>query len=111
MATQKYDGAQALIKTLDDLGIEYIFGYSGGAAIPIFDALETINRWLCPRYRKTCSSISDLWPWCRKHSDRPHDGHDGFRSYDRDLWPTGYLDAGKGRFPRGRYLWHHDSRS
>lgn len=37
------DGAQALIKTLDDLGIEYIFGYSGGAAIPIFDALETVK--------------------------------------------------------------------
>jgi len=37
------DGAQALIKTLDDLGIEYIFGYSGGAALPIFDALETVD--------------------------------------------------------------------
>jgi len=37
------DGAQALIKTLDELGIEYIFGYSGGAAIPIFDALETVT--------------------------------------------------------------------
>ena len=37
------DGAQALIKTLDELGIEYIFGYSGGAAIPIFDALETVK--------------------------------------------------------------------
>lgn len=43
MATQNLDGAQALIKTLDDLGIEYIFGYSGGAAIPIFDALETLE--------------------------------------------------------------------
>lgn len=43
MAKQEFDGAQALIKTLDDLGIEYIFGYSGGAAIPIFDALETIK--------------------------------------------------------------------
>ncbi len=41
MSNQKMDGAQALIRTLDDLGIEYIFGYSGGAAIPIFDALET----------------------------------------------------------------------
>ncbi|MEM9283698.1 MAG: biosynthetic-type acetolactate synthase large subunit [Verrucomicrobiota bacterium] len=40
---QKLDGAQALIKTLDDLGIEFIFGYSGGAAIPIFDALETVK--------------------------------------------------------------------
>jgi len=37
------DGAQALIKTLDELGIEYIFGYSGGAAIPLFDALETVK--------------------------------------------------------------------
>lgn len=35
------DGAQALVKTLEDLGVEYIFGYSGGAAIPIFDALVT----------------------------------------------------------------------
>ncbi|MBP6880400.1 biosynthetic-type acetolactate synthase large subunit [Candidatus Saccharibacteria bacterium] len=35
------DGAQALVKTLEDLNVEYIFGYSGGAAIPIFDALVT----------------------------------------------------------------------
>jgi len=40
---EQLDGAQALIKTLDDLGIEYIFGYSGGAALPIFDALETVE--------------------------------------------------------------------
>ncbi|NCG28226.1 MAG: biosynthetic-type acetolactate synthase large subunit [Verrucomicrobiales bacterium] len=37
------DGAQALITTLDNLGIEYVFGYSGGAALPIFDALETVE--------------------------------------------------------------------
>jgi len=43
MKTEQMDGAQALIKTLDDLGIEYIFGYSGGAALPIFDALETVK--------------------------------------------------------------------
>ncbi len=43
MSKNKLDGAQALIMTLDDLGIEYIFGYSGGAAIPIFDALETVE--------------------------------------------------------------------
>ncbi len=43
MIKQQLDGAQALITTLDDLGIEYIFGYSGGAAIPIFDALETVK--------------------------------------------------------------------
>lgn len=43
METTNLDGAQALIHTLNDLGIEYIFGYSGGAALPIFDALETVE--------------------------------------------------------------------
>lgn len=43
MKDTSYDGAQALIKTLDDLGVEYVFGYSGGAAIPIFDALQTVK--------------------------------------------------------------------
>ncbi len=32
-------GAQALIKCLENYGVEYIWGLSGGAAIPIFDAL------------------------------------------------------------------------
>ena len=43
MSQESMDGAQALIKTLDQLGIEYVFGYSGGAALPIFDALETVK--------------------------------------------------------------------
>ncbi len=43
MTSEKMDGAQALIKALDALGIEYVFGYSGGAALPIFDALETVK--------------------------------------------------------------------
>lgn len=37
------DGAQALITSLSNIGIEYVFGYSGGAALPIFDALETVD--------------------------------------------------------------------
>jgi len=35
------DGATALIRTLEKHNVEYIFGYSGGAVIPIFDALIT----------------------------------------------------------------------
>jgi acetolactate synthase-1/2/3 large subunit len=38
---EKMDGAQALIRCLEREGVEYIFGYSGGAAIPIFDAIVT----------------------------------------------------------------------
>src|SRR3984957_3061428 len=33
------NGAEALIKCLENFGVEYIWGLSGGAAIPIFDAL------------------------------------------------------------------------
>src|SRR5437016_11073437 len=32
-------GAEALIRCLENFGVEYIFGLSGGAAMPIFDAL------------------------------------------------------------------------
>lgn len=35
------DGGQAIIKCLEAEGVEYIFGYSGGAVIPIFDAMIT----------------------------------------------------------------------
>ena len=43
METQELDGAQALLKCLESVGIEIMFGYSGGAVLPIFDALETIK--------------------------------------------------------------------
>lgn len=32
-------GAEVLIRCLENHGVEYIFGYPGGAAIPLFDAL------------------------------------------------------------------------
>jgi len=32
-------GAEALIRCLEEQGVEYIFGYPGGSVIPIFDAL------------------------------------------------------------------------
>ena len=39
MTKKPLTGAEALIKFLEKKGVEYIFGYPGGAAIPIFDAL------------------------------------------------------------------------
>jgi len=38
-ATRKATGAEVLIRCLEREGVKYIFGLSGGAAIPIFDAL------------------------------------------------------------------------
>jgi acetolactate synthase-1/2/3 large subunit len=60
--SSQLDGAQALIKTLDDLGIEYIFGYSGGAAIPIFDALETVEtkiKFVLVRHEQGATHMAD----------------------------------------------------
>jgi len=62
MSTQEIDGAQALIKTLDSLGVEYIFGYSGGAAIPIFDALVTVKsnmKFVLARHEQGCCHMAD----------------------------------------------------
>jgi acetolactate synthase-1/2/3 large subunit len=65
MATKEkidMDGAQALIKTLDDLGIEYVFGYSGGAALPIFDALETVAtnmKFVLTRHEQGATHMAD----------------------------------------------------
>lgn len=36
----KMSGAQMLVRTLEDLGVEYLFGYPGGAVIDIYDALR-----------------------------------------------------------------------
>ena len=38
-ATKLQTGAEALIRCLEREGVEYVFGLSGGAAMPIFDAL------------------------------------------------------------------------
>ena len=38
-STQVPTGAEKLIQCLEREGVEYIFGLSGGAAMPIFDAL------------------------------------------------------------------------
>src|SRR5476649_1231189 len=39
MAKKSITGAEALVKCLENQGVEYIWGLSGGAALPIFDAL------------------------------------------------------------------------
>ncbi len=60
--SEPLDGAQALVMTLDELGIEYIFGYSGGAALPIFDALETVKsnmKFILTRHEQGATHMAD----------------------------------------------------
>jgi acetolactate synthase-1/2/3 large subunit len=39
MPKESMTGAEALVRCLENEGVEYIFGLSGGAVLPIFDAL------------------------------------------------------------------------
>ncbi|MDH3982339.1 MAG: thiamine pyrophosphate-binding protein, partial [Kiritimatiellaceae bacterium] len=43
MTNKAMEGGQAIIRCLENEGVEYIFGYSGGSVIPIFDALVTTD--------------------------------------------------------------------
>jgi acetolactate synthase-1/2/3 large subunit len=55
-------GAEAIIKTLEQQGVEYIFGYSGGAAIPIFDALITTHtkiKFILVRHEQGAAHMAD----------------------------------------------------
>ena len=44
MSTEPLSGAEQVIKSLVDQGVEVIFGYPGGAVLPIYDALFKQNR-------------------------------------------------------------------
>ena len=42
--TTKMPGAELLLKALEDEGVEVVFGYPGGAVLPIYDALFKNNK-------------------------------------------------------------------
>ena len=57
-----YDGGQALVRALENEGIEYLFGLSGGAALPIFDALVSTRnkmKFVLVRHEQGASHLAD----------------------------------------------------
>ena len=40
MSSKALSGAQIIVKSLEDLGVDVIFGYPGGAVLPIYDELH-----------------------------------------------------------------------
>ena len=55
-------GAEAVIRCLEKQGVEYIFGYSGGAAIPLFDALVTTDtsiKFILVRHEQGAAHMAD----------------------------------------------------
>ncbi len=60
MTTQVPTGAEKLIQCLEREGVEYIFGLSGGAAMPIFDALvESSIKLIMVRHEQGATHMAD----------------------------------------------------
>jgi acetolactate synthase-1/2/3 large subunit len=60
MAKKTMTGADALIRCLENQGVEYIWGLSGGAALPIFDALVNSNiKLILVRHEQGATHMAD----------------------------------------------------
>ena len=44
MSKNQISGAQILLKALNDQGVDTVFGYPGGAVLPIYDELFMQNK-------------------------------------------------------------------
>ena len=123
------EGGQALIKCLEREGVEYIFGYSGGAAIPIFDALVTTENsieFVLVRHEqgavhmadgyaratgKAGGCSGDEWSGGNEYVDWDYDGSYGFGSDDRCIRSGGFMDAGKRCVSGSGYIRHYHASS
>ncbi|MDP6525517.1 MAG: biosynthetic-type acetolactate synthase large subunit [Kiritimatiellia bacterium] len=60
MTAKPMTGAEALVKCLENEGVEYIWGLSGGAALPIFDALfESKIKLILVRHEQGATHMAD----------------------------------------------------
>jgi len=60
MANKTCTGAEALIHSIHQHGVEYIFGHPGGAAIPIFDALvDSPIKFILTRHEQGATHMAD----------------------------------------------------
>ena len=62
MAKTQLDGAQTLVKCLENEGTQYIFGIPGGVTIPIFDAFVTTGtkiKFVLTRHEQSATHMGD----------------------------------------------------
>ena len=116
-------GGEKLVQCLEREGVKYIFGLSGGAAMPIFDALvDSPIQLILVRHEQGATHMADgyarstgkpgrgagdLRPRGDQHRDRPADGADGLLAGDRDQRPADPAGARQGRLPGGGRHRHH----
>jgi acetolactate synthase-1/2/3 large subunit len=60
MTAATLTGAERLVRSMEEHGVEYIFGLSGGAAMPIFDALvDSKIKLILTRHEQGASHMAD----------------------------------------------------
>lgn len=60
LETAQINGAVSLVRALEAQGVEYVFGYPGGAIMPVYDALydSSLKHILC-RHEQGCALAAD----------------------------------------------------
>ena len=126
MSAEPISGAEIVIKALVDQGVDVVFGYPGGAVLPIYDALFKQNslrhilvrheagrgprrRGLCPLDRQGRRRAGDQRArrdQCGHRPDRRADGFGADRLPDR---PGADASDRQRRVPGGRHDRHHPS--
>ena len=121
--TKAQTGAEALIRCLEREGVEYVFGLSGGAAMPIFDALvDSKIKLILVRHEQGATHMADGYA---RSTGKPGvvlvtSGPGATNTVtglltalmdsvpdDRAHRPDHLADAGQGRLPGGRRHRHH----
>ena len=60
MGKAKLSGAKALVRTLESQGVEIVFGYPGGATLPIYDELAKSSiRHVLARHEQGAAHMAD----------------------------------------------------
>lgn len=68
-APERITGAHAIVRTLEDLGTELVFGIPGGAVLPLYDALfeSTKLRHVLTRHEQGPATLPKVMP---RHPER-----------------------------------------
>ena len=121
---QTMTGAQVVIQALVEQGVDVIFGYPGGAVLPLYDALfqqDKIRHILVRHeqaavhaaegYARSTGKVGvragDLGPRCHQHRHRPHRRADGFGAAGLPDRPGADPHDRQRRLPGGGHGRHH----
>ena len=116
-------GAQIIVQSLKAEGVEYVFGYPGGAVIEIYDALFQLNKFkhILVRHEQAAVHAADAYARVsgkvgvlgnfRPRRDQCADRHrhclQRLHSVGSYQWPSGQLPYRDRRIPRSGYSRHY----